>query len=48
MTVAYIATASIGLNLPVEYSKPIDIVVAVIGLIGLVVAHNRKTSATSV
>jgi hypothetical protein len=48
MTVAYIATASIGLNLPVEYSKPIGVVVAVIGLIGLVIAHNRKAAAASV
>ncbi len=29
MTVAYIATASIGLNLPVDYSKPIGVLVAV-------------------
>ncbi len=48
MTVAYIATAGIGLNLPVEYSKPIGVVVAVIGLIGLVMAHNKKASAASV
>ncbi|CAI3795450.1 carbon starvation protein A [Rheinheimera sp. MM224] len=48
MTVAYIATASIGLNLPMDYSKPIGVVVAVIGLIGLVIAHNRKATAASV
>jgi carbon starvation protein CstA len=47
MTVAYIATAGIGLNLPAAYSKPIGVVVAVIGLIGLVVAHNKKSTATA-
>lgn len=42
ITVAYIATAGIGLNLPATYSKPIGIVVAVVCLIGLVMAHNKR------
>jgi Mn2+/Fe2+ NRAMP family transporter len=44
MTVAYIATAGIGLNLPMDYSKPIGVLVAVVGLIGLVLAHNKKVA----
>jgi hypothetical protein len=43
MTVAYIATAGIGLNLPMDYSKPIGVLVAVVGLIGLLVTHNKRT-----
>ncbi len=43
MTVAYIATAGTGLNLPMDYSKPIGVLVAVVGLIGLVLAHNKRT-----
>ena len=43
MTVAYIATAGIGLNLPMDYSKPIGVLVAAVGLIGLVLAHNKRT-----
>jgi len=42
ITVAYIATAGIGLNLSATYSKPIGIVVAIVCLIGLVVAHNKR------
>lgn len=42
ITVAYIATAGIGLNLPEEYSKPIGILVAVVCLIGLVIQHNKR------
>ena len=45
ITVAYIATAGIGLNLPMEYSRPIGIVVAVVCLIGLVVKNNKRTIA---
>ena len=44
ITVAYIATAGIGLNLPATYSKPIGIVIAVVCLIGLVMAHNKRTA----
>ncbi len=44
ITVAYIATAGIGLNLPMEYSKPIGIAVAVVCLIGLVFKNNRRTA----
>ena len=44
ITVSYIATAAIGLNLPEEYSKPIGIVVAVACLIGLVYQHNKRGS----
>ena len=45
VTVSYIATAGIGLNLPMEYSKPIGIVLAVIGLIALVVQHNKRNTS---
>jgi len=45
VTVSYIATAGIGLNLPMEYSKPIGIVIAVIGLIVLVVQHNKHNTS---
>jgi carbon starvation protein CstA len=44
ITLAYISTAGIGLNLPMEYSKPIGMIIAVIGLIGLVMAHNKRTA----
>ncbi|HAQ73229.1 carbon starvation CstA family protein [Stutzerimonas nitrititolerans] len=44
ITVAYIATAAIGLNLPMEYSRPIGIAVAVVCLIGLVFKNNRRTA----
>ena len=42
ITVSYIATAGIGLNMPEEYSKPIGIVVAIACLIGLVYQHNKR------
>lgn len=45
ITVAYIATAGIGFNLPATYSKPIGIAVAVLVLIGLFVAHQKRTPA---
>ncbi len=41
ISVAYIATAGIGLNLPMEYSKPIGIVVAIVCLIALVMQHQK-------
>ena len=48
ITVAYIATAGIGLNLPMEYSKAIGVVVGVICLIGLVIAHNKHSAPGAV
>jgi carbon starvation protein CstA len=45
ITVAYIATAGIGFNLPAMYSKPIGVAVAVLVLIGLFVAHQKRTPA---
>ncbi|MDP5188901.1 carbon starvation CstA family protein [Rheinheimera baltica] len=45
ITLSYIATAGIGLNLPMDYSKPIGIVIAVVGLIGVVLAHQKRTVA---
>lgn len=42
VTVSYIATAAIGLNLPMEYSKPIGIVIAIVGFIALIVVHNKR------
>ena len=44
ITVAYIATAGIGFNLPEEYSKAIGIVVGVICLIGLVIHHSKRNT----
>ncbi len=41
ISVSYIATAGIGLNLPMEYSKPIGIVVAIVCLIALVMQHQK-------
>ncbi|MBZ9613608.1 carbon starvation CstA family protein [Rheinheimera maricola] len=43
ITVAYIATAGIGLNLPSTYSQPIGVVIAVLCLIGLATAHSKRT-----
>ena len=43
VTVSYIATAGIGLNIPETYSKPIGIVVAIVCLVGLVYQHNKRT-----
>jgi carbon starvation protein CstA len=45
VTVSYIATAGIGLNLPETFGKPIGIVVAVVCGIGLVIHHNKRTAA---
>ena len=44
ITLSYIATAAIGFNLPATYSKPIGIAVAIVGLIGLFVAHQKRTA----
>ncbi|MFA5679361.1 MAG: carbon starvation CstA family protein [Pseudomonas sp.] len=44
ITVAYIATAGIGFNLPEEYSKPIGILVALVCLVGLVIQNNKRCS----
>lgn len=41
ISVSYISTAAIGLNLPMEYSKPIGIVVAIVCLIALVMQHQK-------
>ncbi|WP_205340452.1 carbon starvation protein A [Denitrificimonas caeni] len=41
VTVSYIATAGIGLNLPMEYSKIIGVVTAVICLVGLVLQNQK-------
>lgn len=46
ITVAYIATAGIGFNLPEEYSKAIGIVVGVICLIGLVIHHSKRDTGS--
>ena len=45
VTVSYIATAGIGLNLPMEYSKVIGVATAVICFIGLLV-HNQKRNVS--
>ncbi|MBO1518123.1 carbon starvation CstA family protein [Oceanisphaera pacifica] len=42
ITVSYIATAGIGFNLPMEYSKPIGVVVALACFIGLVMQHKKR------
>lgn len=44
ISVAYISTAGIGLNLPMEYSKPIGIVVAIGCLIGLIIQHQKRAA----
>ena len=48
VTLAYIATASIGLNLPEEYSKPLGIATATLCFIGLVVHHNKRRATVPV
>lgn len=45
VTVSYIATAGIGLNLPMEYSKPIGVVIALACLVGLIVQHNKRNTS---
>lgn len=44
ITVSYIATANIGFGLPMEYSKPIGILIGVACFIGLVVHHNKRST----
>ena len=44
VSIAYIATAGIGFNLPMEYSKPIGIVVAIGCLIGLIIQHQKRAT----
>lgn len=48
VTVSYILTADIGFNLPITYSKPIGIVVAVLCLVGLAIQHSRNQSEVSI
>lgn len=43
ISVSYIATAGIGLNLPIEYSKWIGIVIAILCLIGLIHQNQKRT-----
>lgn len=42
VTVSYIATAGIGLNLPLDYSRPIGIFVAVLCMLGLLYQHRKN------
>lgn len=42
ITIAYIATAGIGFNLPATYSKPIGIAVALLVFVGLFTAHQKR------
>ena len=42
ISTSYIATAGIGLNLPMEYSKWIGIVIAILCFIGLAVQHQKR------
>lgn len=46
ISVGYISTASIGLNFPMEYSKWIGILVAIVCLIGLIVQHQKRAAKT--
>jgi carbon starvation protein CstA len=41
VTLSYISTAAIGLNLDTAWAQPIGVVAAVIGLILLVFTHNK-------
>lgn len=45
ITVAYIATAGIGLSLPEHYSRPIGIAIAILCFIGVVIAHNKRNAS---
>ena len=47
VSVSYIMTAGIGLNLPSEYGKLIGAVVGVISLILLILAHNKRVNIAS-
>src|SRR5690606_19788512 len=44
LPLSYLATAPIGLNLPLDYSKPMGIAIAVACLIGLWTVHTRRTA----
>ncbi len=44
VTVSYIATADIGFNLPMTYSKPVGILIAVACLIGVAVQHTKRNT----
>lgn len=46
VTVSYITTAAIGLNLPIEYSKIIGLATAVICFIGLLIQHKKRYTST--
>lgn len=46
ITVAYIATAGVGLSLPEAYGKPIGIAVAVLCFIGLLIHHKKRLDST--
>ena len=41
VTISYIMTAAIGFNLSADLGKPIGAVVVVVGLVLLVLAHNK-------
>jgi carbon starvation protein CstA len=43
VTISYIMTAAIGVNLPSDYGKPIGAVVAAIGLVLVVFFHKKQT-----
>ncbi|MEO6698740.1 MAG: carbon starvation CstA family protein [Paraperlucidibaca sp.] len=45
ITLSYIVTAGIGLNLPASYSQPMGIAIATICFIGLIIHHHRKQSS---
>lgn len=44
ISISYIATASIGLNFPDDYSKWIGVAVAVLGLAGLIIQHQKRAA----
>ncbi len=48
VTVSYIATAAIGLNLPIEYSKAIGVVTVVVCMIALLMQHKKHHVKASV
>ena len=48
VTVSYIATAAIGLNLPMEYSKAIGAVTVVVCMIALLIQHKKHHVKASV
>ncbi len=48
VSVSYIATAGIGLNLPIEYSKAIGTATAVVCLIGLIMQNQKRVAKLKV